>query len=408
MRILIANTNFYCGGGDSTYTFNLAQLLREHGHEVAFFAMKDNLNMPDCNSDLFVSNIDYRELHRKRNPVSGLKVLMRSIYSVEARKKFGQLLTRFKPDIIHLQNIHHHITTSIIFEANKHNLPIIWTLHDYKLVCPNTHFLIDRTGKICEACYSGKYYQAVLKKCKKNSFFASLMATIGAYAEQIMKIRDRIDIFITPSNFLRNKLLDHNFDPDKVKHIPLFLPEESFDKTDKNNGYFLFLGRLASIKGIYQLLKACRILPDARLIIAGRVDENLASELPQLLPKNANYVGIKHGEELKQLLTNALALVLPSLCYENQPFSILEAFANGKPVIASNIGGMTELVANKKRGLLVSQGDVQALADAMEWMFAHPAEAKQMGANAYEYVRNEHSADIHYQRLTAIYKKVLN
>ena len=406
MRVLLVNTRHFRGGGDSAYTFNLADLLRSKRHEIAFFAMQDKRNLPDSNADLFVSHIDFKEIIRRKDLIAGLRVLGRVVYSREARTKFALMLDKFQPDIVHLQNIHSHISPSVIFEAKQRGLPIVWTLHDYRLICPNTHFLVDSTGEICEACGKGAYYQAVLKRCKKGSFLASNVAALEAYAHRLMRVRGQVDAFLTPSAFLRNKLIKRGFSPEKVHHLPLFLPAGMFDNSDKNEGYLLFLGRLAPIKGIRPLLKASCLASEVRLILAGRVEEPLAGKLPTLLPSNARYVGMKHGEELRQLLRSALAVVVPSLWYENQPFSILEAFACGKPVIASNLGGMTELVAHRERGLLVEPGDVKALAEAMRWMVTHQAEAREMGQMARSYVLAQHEPEQHYQRLMDLYGQV--
>lgn len=407
LRILLVNTYHFRGGGDSAYTFNLAELLRNYGHDVAFFAMQDNRNLPDPNADLFVSNINFRKLNRKKNPFTGLQVLCRAIYSIEARKKFNKLLARFKPDVVHLQNIHAHITPSIIFEAKRYKIPVVWTLHDYKLICPNSHFFIDKSKKICEACKKNSYYKAIQKRCKKGSLLASTLASIEAYAHQIMKVKDQVDMFLAPSKFLWNKLIEYGFLAEKVVHMPLFIPENFFKRSNGNRGYFLFLGKLETIKGIYQLLEACRIAHDAKLILAGRVEEPLANELSDLLPPNAQYVGLKQGKELQELLQDALALILPSPCYENQPFAILEAFARGKPVIASRLGGMIELVEDGVRGILVSPGDTKALAEAIGWMVNHPEKIKEMGEDAYEYVLRTHSAWVHYQQLMEAYRTVI-
>jgi glycosyltransferase involved in cell wall biosynthesis len=179
-----------------------------------------------------------------------------------------------------------------------------------------------------------------------------------------------------------------------------------FHEGENNDGYLLFLGKLEMIKGIYPLLDACRSVSDVPVILAGRVEEPVASELPSRLSSNAQYVGMKHGEELRRLLYNALAVVLPSLWYENQPFSILEAFACGKPVIASDLGGMTELVAHQERGLLVPPSDVETLAKAMHWLATHSAEAREMGKKAYRYVLGNHGPERHYQRLMEAYEQV--
>jgi glycosyltransferase involved in cell wall biosynthesis len=405
MRVLLVNTRLYPGGGDSTYAFNLANLLRSKGHGVAFFAMHDQRNVPDPNADLFVSHIDFRELNQRKNLFTAIQVLKRVIYSMEAKNKFRQMLDRFMPDVVHLGNIHAHITPSVIFEAKKHGLPVIWTLHDYKLICPNAHFRIDATGQICEACGKADYYQPVLKRCKKGSRLASCIVSLEAYAHKWMGVRRQVDTFVAASIFLRNKLIEREFPPKKICHLPHFVPKEMFHYNQVNDGYLLFFGRLELIKGIRSLLGACRLIPEVRLMLAGQVEERLGSEIPILLPPNAQYIGMVSDVELPQLLRNALAVVLPSMVYENQPFSILEAFAAGKPVVASDLGGLSELVAHRERGLLVPPGDTEALAKAMRWMITHSSEAKEMGVNAHQYALSHHTPELHYQKLMDIYEK---
>jgi glycosyltransferase involved in cell wall biosynthesis len=408
MRVLLVNSYHYYRGGDCTYTFALADLLRGHGHQVAFFAMHHPSNLPDPDSDLFVSYIDFRDALQKRGPRDGLMVLYRAIYSSEARRKFGQMVDRFAPDIVHLQNIQGHITPSVVLEARKRELPVVWTLHDYKLLCPNSHFLVDKSVQICEACAGGAFYQAVLKRCKKGSLLASGVAMLEAYAHRMMRVTRQVGAFATPSQFLRQKLIDGGFSPGRVHHLPLFLPEDAYCGNGDDEGYLLFFGRLGPIKGIGPLLEASRQTPDVSLVLAGRVEESLAGTLPSMLPPNATYVGMKHGDELQRLLCGATAVVVPSVWYENQPFSILEAFAAAKPVIASDLGGMSELVKHGERGLLIPPGDPGALAEAMRWMASHREDAHTMGEQALEYVSRNHSADAHYEKLTALYERVRN
>ena len=407
MRILLVNTRHFRGGGDSTYTLNLADLLCSREHEVGFFAMKDDRNFPDVNADLFVSNIDFRTLNQRKKFTDGLNILRRVIYSQEARSKFSRLLDRFKPDIVHLQSIHHYISPSIIFEAKRRGLPIVWTLHDYKLICPNTHFLIDKNCQICEACGKRSYYQSILKRCKKGSLFASGMASVEAYAHWLLAVRNRVDAFLAPSQFLRKKLLDRGFLASKVYHLPNFLPSDRFNLSATNGTYFLFLGKLEPIKGIYPLLQAFARTPEAELVLAGSVDGVLEQKLRQLMPANAKYVGLKHGVELQNLISHAQVVILPSLWYENQPYSILEAFAFHKPVIASELGGMTELIGNNQHGLLVKPGDIDGLKSALGWFMMHPENAREMGARAYQYAKNAHSAEQHYMDLMSIYSAVM-
>jgi len=370
--------------------------------------MQDARNLADVNDDLFMSHIDFMEINRNKSLKSGLRVFTRVIYSKEARKKFGEILDRVHPDIVHVQNIHGHISPSIIYEAKARGLPVVWTLHDYKLVCPNTHFLIDSTGEICEACLSGNYCKAIAKRCKKGSLLASTMAAIEAYAHRIMKVREKVDMFLAPSAFLRSKLIRVGFPAEKVVHIPLFISDEMFaDKGGRDEGYLFFMAKLDPIKGIFPLLDACRKIPSVTMKLAGGIEDSLVKDLLPTLPANVEYLGMLHGEALRTLLLNARAVILPSLWYENQPFAITEAFAAGKPVIASDLGGMTELVKHRERGLLVPPGDAKALAEAMLWMDRHPTEAKKMGEHARKYSMMEHSSERHYGKLMQVYTKIL-
>lgn len=403
MRILLANIFHYFRGGDSTYTFSLADLLRSYGHDVKHFAMKHPLNISCAEEKYFLDYIDYAELNKNKSIPNALKVLTRSIYYKQARVKIRDLINDFKPDIVHLQNIHAHITPSILFEFKKFNIPVVWTLHDYKMICPNTHYLIDRTLEICEACKSGSYYQAVIKRCKKESFWASLAACIEAYSHRIMGIRNLVNTFLTPSRFLRNKLIQYGFNSDIVVHLPLFLSDDKFDYNENNEGYILYFGRIDYIKGVITLLQACKNLKNVKVVIAGRISERIEQEFNDLISKNVTYVGFKSGDELTALKKGALAVVVPSICYENQPFSILEAFALGTPVIGSRIGGIPELVKNGETGLLFEPGNAEDLKEKIQYLFNNPVLCKQMGSKCIEFVKENNSAEIHYNKLIELY-----
>jgi glycosyltransferase involved in cell wall biosynthesis len=406
LKILIVNTKHFYGGGDSTYSFNLAKLLSNHSHKIAFFAMQDERNLPDSNADLFVSSIDFRDLNKHRSVLNGMKVLTRTIYSTEARKNFALLLNRFSPDIIHLQNFIGHITASILYEAKQRGVPVVWTLHDCYLACPNAIFLNDRTKQICEACQGGHFYHAIIQRCKKDSLLASSMAAFVAYCNRWMGVLNKVDAFLSPSYFLKKKLVENGLNDCQIHHLPLFISQNRFSNDQQDQGYLLFLGKLEELKGINILIEAIRLVKDVPLMIAGRVDEPLASMLPELLPENAKYVGLKAGQELADLTRNAFALVLPSICYENQPYSILEAFAAGKPVIASNLGGMTELVSHQERGLLVKPGDPLELANAFQWAVNNRASMQKMGNNARQYALTHHNQESHYHSLIDIYSQL--
>ena len=404
MKILLVNTRHFFGGGDSTYTFALANLLRMKGHEISFFGMQGEKNIPDNNADLFVSHIDFRALNARKTLSSGLRVLSRSIYSSEARQKFSMLLERIQPDIVHLQNIHAHITPSIIWEAKKRNIPVVWTLHDYKIICPNSHFYIDNSYQICEACQGGKFWHAITNQCKKNSVLASGMASVEAYAHRILRVNEKVDAFLCPSTFLRSKFIQNGYPERKTYHVPLFLDKEQ-DFSIEDEGYLLFLGKLEPLKGVLQILEAAKRVPSVHIKLAGTVDDAFLRLVMQNMPKNVEYVGFHTGSSLNDLRNKSRAFLIPSQWYENQPYSILEAFSIGKPVIATNIGGMKELVRENKHGQLVTLNDVDGLAKAMLYFAKNKNIARELGENAYQYLKTHHSKELHYERIMRVYRE---
>jgi glycosyltransferase involved in cell wall biosynthesis len=407
MRILIANTRHYRRGGDSTYTFGLAEALRSADHEVGFFAMAGGQNEPDPNQDLFVSYIDFRELNRKKSLTSGLQVLRRSIFSSEAEEKFTRLVDRFQPDVVHLQNIHAHLTPSIVFAASRLGVPVVWTMHDYKLMCPNSHFRNDETGEICEACRPGQYHWALLKRCKKDSLLASGMAAIEAYAHWARGLKSHVHCFLSPSRFLAERLLEHGWPSDRVRHVPNFIAADASLPPRGEGSHFLFVGKLEELKGIETLLDAAAHVKGARVLLVGECDDPGIRERLGRLPANVRYLGPKTKQDISALLADARALVIPSLWYENQPMVILEAFAAGVPVIGSCIGGIPELVTHKERGLLVETGSAIDLANAITQLQREPAKARTFGLAAREYALAHHSVAGHLETISEIYHRAV-
>jgi len=406
MRILLANTRHYRQGGDSTYTFGLAEALRGAGHEVGFFAMAGSRNEPDPNEDLFVSYIDFRELNRHKSVSTGLRVLRRSIFSSEAEEKFTKLVERFRPDVVHLQNIHAHLTPSIVFAASRIGVPVVWTLHDYKLMCPNSHFRLDESGELCEACRPGRYHWAVVNRCKKDSLLASGMAAIEAYAHWARGLRDRVRCFLSPSQFLASKLLEHGWPGDRVRHVPNFIDAGPALAPRGAGSHFLFVGKLEELKGIDTLLDAAERAKNAPILLVGPCDDPGVRDRLGRLPSNVRYLGTKTREQIAELLADARALVAPSIWYENQPMVILEAFAAGVPVIGSRLGGIPELVADGERGVLAAPGSAHELADAIRLLQKDGARAVSMGQAARDYVTRNHSVAAHLEAIGDIYRHV--
>ena len=408
LRILLVNSFYYYRGGDCVYMFGLSNLLQKMGkHQVVCFAMKHPLNLPSKYSEFFVPEIDLLKELKKGGLRSGIRVLTRAIYSNEAKKYLTELLNKYPVDIAHIQNIHGHITSSILHILRKRNIPIVWTLHDYFLLCPNTTFFLK--NRVCEACKGKKFYKVVLKRCRKDSFKASLVVMLEEYIQRILGLLKLVDFFIAPSKFLRDKMIEYGFCPDKVIHIPNFIEEKNIKSSSNNTSYIVYSGRLSYEKGVETLIEAVSLSNQGKVLIAG--DGPLRSSLEKLShevsPGKVKFLGHLNRERLQTVIKKAACIVIPSKWYENFPYSILEAFALGKPVIASRIGGIPEMVRDYETGLLFNPGDEKDLWSKIQWMLNHPKEREEMGKRARELVRKEYNPQLHYNRIMEVYRMAI-
>ena len=420
MKILLVNNFYYNRGGDCTYLFSLQNLLKEKGHKVSIFSMHHPNNFESEYSKYFVSYINYDKEVKAKSISSGFKVAKRTIYSTEARKKIEALIKAEKPDIAHIQNIHHHITPSIFSSLKKHGIPIIWTLHDYTMICPNTSFLAQ--GKICERCKKRKYFWPSIVRCKKNSFAASTMAAIETTIHTITGFNKSVDFFIAPSNFLREKLIEYGVREDKIIRLNNFTCFVDFSnkKPDIEN-YFIYLGRLSEEKGIKTLIDAAiKVLLNEnndtgsfnnyklKIVGDGPLKEEMVSYVKlKGAEKTIEFLGHKSHDEAMDILKGSRFLVIPSQWYENFPFTVLESFTLGKPVIASRIGGIPELVKNWETGLLVEPGNPELLALKISFLLKHPEKAEAIGEVARDFMTGEINSENHYLKLMAVYEQVI-
>jgi len=409
MKILLVNNFYYNRGGDCTYLFSLKELLEQHGHKVIIFSMNHPLNFDNEYSKYFVSYINYDEEIKNVSIPSAIRVLNRTIYSFEAKNKIEELIKTEKPDVVHLQNIHHHITPSIFYMFHKHNIPIVWTLHDYTIICPNTSFLNE--GKICERCKKTKYFWPSFVKCKKKSFGASTMAAFETIIHRLTKVNDMIDIFITPSNFLHRKFIEYGFSENKLKRLDHFTYLNDECEGCMPDDYYLYVGRISEEKGIKTLIDAAIKVNTSKLKIAGSgplLDEMIS--YVNLKDKNniVEFLGHKNREELIELYKKCKFIVVPSEWYEISGLIIFEAFACGKPAIGSKIGGIPELIKDTERGLVFEPKNSDELSQTIKFLLNNPDIVKEMGDNAREFVSTKLSSEKHYLKLIEIYRQAIS
>ena len=401
MRILLVNKYFYRKGGAETYFFALAEGLKALGHEVAFFSMKHPNNEPSRWSKYFVSEKDYV------GEISAFKKVQEAstlIYSFEAKRKFEALLEEFKPDIIHMNNVHRQLTLSILDAPylKKHHVPVVYTAHDYILLCP-AYTMVNGRGEVCDACLDRHFMHATKNICVKGSRAKSALATMEAEFLKFHHSYDKIDLIIAPSKFMKSKLDEGGF-AGKTVAMQNFLTDSQmamgarvanthkFEDTKAGaRPYFLFFGRLSKEKGILTLVKAflqaaglakgndtvrnddrgTRTLPDVwDLHIVGDgpergAIEQLIASAGQQAASRIHLLGYKSGEKLHREVGNARFTVLSSEWRENMPYYGLESLAAQTPIIGARIGGIPELVEEGKTGVTFESGDAVDLLNSM-------------------------------------------
>lgn len=403
MKVLLVNKYHYFRGGSETYYFGLAELLRNAGHQVIFFAMEDDRNIPCAQSKYFVSNVEF---NGELSAMDKLKAAGRMVYSFEAKKKFDRLLTDEKPDIIHINLFHRVLTASIVDVAKKHQIPVVFTMHDLNCICPN-HTMLDH-GKICEACLHGSYLNCVKRVCFKDSRLKCLMAAVESGFNKLSDLYNKIDCFITPSEFYKNLLMKSKLTGSQVVHMKNFLSADTeYSVRGSRGDYVFFFGRLSYEKGIITLLKAMTEV-DAPLIIAGTgpEEERIGETVRQLgLIDRVKLVGFQTGQALQDYIANAGCVVIPSEWYEASGYTACEAQAMGKPVVVTDAGGLPENIVDGETGYICPMFDPQALAGAINQMMALPDEAySQMAQQSVDNAKELFDASVYVRKLTAIYE----
>lgn len=390
MKILLSNKFYYPRGGDCIYTINLEQLLQQHGHETAIFAMQYPENLPSKWSKYFPSEVKFSA------GLGAVEAVFRPLGTKEVKQKFNALLDDFQPDLVHLNNIHTQLSPIIAQIACKRNIKIIWTLHDYKLLCPR-YDCLQRSEQVCELCFTDKK-QVLRNRCMKNSLFASILAYKEARKWTREKLERYTDIFVCPSQFMANKMIQGGFNKNKIINLCNFI---DIEKTKKENyekeDYYCFIGRLSHEKGIKTLIEAAKSLPYKLKIIGGG---DLKEQLTTLASNNIEFLGYKNWDEIKDIVGKARFSVIPSEWYENNPLSVIEAQCLGTPVLGANIGGIPELIETGKTGMLFEPRNTEDLKEKIKQMFTTEFDYKKIAEQAKE----RYSAEKYYHEIIEIYE----
>ena len=371
MRVLIINKFLYPNGGSETYIFKLGEALEQHGHEVQYFGMEHEGRCVGNRVNAYTSDMDFHG----GSKLSKLTYPIKTIYSKEARVQLRKVLDDFQPDVCHLNNFNYQLTPSMILEIVKwrketgKDCKIVFTAHDYQLVCPNHQLKNPITYENCEKCLGGHFVNCAKGKCVHGSTAKSIVGMMEAEFWKWNGAYKYIDKIICCSEFLKTKMDTNPLFATKTIAMHNFVEKVEPKEVEKKD-YVLYFGRFSEEKGINTLVETCNLLPDIQFIFAG--SGPLEDKVNQL--KNVKNVGFQTGDALDKLIREAKFSICPSEVYENCPFSIMESQQRGTPVIGASIGGIPELITDGVDGRLFTSRDSKQLASIIKELWHDPAE----------------------------------
>lgn len=404
MKILIVNKFLYPRGGSESYMLGIGKHLSTLGHEVEYFGMYDDKNTVGNNAGEYTQNMDFHGKSLKR-----FLYPFKIIYSFESKKKIGKVIDEMKPDVIHLNNINFQLTPSIIDAAKKRNIPVVWTLHDYQLICPGHLLYNNDRNCVCEKCIGRGKSACIKDKCIHSSKVKSIIGVIEARFYKLKGTYKKVDRFISPSNFLYSKLVADNrpLFENRTTVIHNFVNKKSLPEEIKNNfgfPYIAFAGRLSPEKGTQILKDAASLLPDTQFVVmGGGPDEKMLSDIP-----NIHLTGFVTGKTLDENIAGAKAVAVPSVCFENCPMAILEGQQLAVPSVTMNMGGMAELVEDGKTGVLSKAVTAESFAAAIKDILSDETRLEKMKENCLENAKTFLDIDSYCKKLLEIYSEVIN
>ena len=363
MKILMVNKFLYPNGGSETYIFKLGKYLISKGHEVQYFGMDHEERCVGNHVGAYTSNMNFHG----GSKLSKLTYPIKTIYSTEARRKIRMVLDDFRPDVVHLNNFNYQLTPSIILEIKKYEketnkrVKIVFTAHDYQLICPNHMMNNPNTNENCEKCLGGKFVNCIKGKCIHGSTVKSITGAMEALYWNTRKVYKHIDSIICCSEFLNSKMDSNPIFREKTIALHNFIENIEWKDVEKKD-YILYFGRFSQEKGIKTLIDVCKLLPNIQFVFAGTGPlEDEVNSIP-----NIKNLGFQTGEALENLIREARFSIYPSEWYENCPFSVMESQMYGTPVLGANIGGIPELIEKGKTGELFEHGNSIQLKQIIE------------------------------------------
>jgi glycosyltransferase involved in cell wall biosynthesis len=383
LKILLVHNEYGIFTGEEAVVRDIGRLLEAHGHTVISFS-RSSKEIPR----LFLGN---------------LRAFCCGIYNPLAGWKVRRLIQKHQPDVAHVHNLFPLISPSALTACKQTGIPVVMTVHNYRLICPNGLFLSH--GEICERCTDGREYWCLFRQCE-GSFPKNLGYTLRNWAARKGRFfLDNVTVFAALTEFQKKRLVQEGYPATRINVIPNMVTAEVRESSN-NRPYVGFAGRISPEKGLQTLMDAARKLPDVLFRAAGHYDR--MPELPAQAPLNFKFMGHLSREVLANFYAGCRMIVLPSICFEGFPTVIPEAMLHRIPVICSRIGGLPEIVEDGVTGLLFEPGDAQDLFEKIRHLWDRPDLSRKMGQTGREKALREYSPDRYYERLMVAYNLAIS
>jgi glycosyltransferase involved in cell wall biosynthesis len=416
MKIIIVNYRYFISGGPERYLFNVTKLLESNGHEVIPFSVKHKLNVYSKYEHYFLESFGssdevYSKDFKKNKIKLFFKVLTRFFYSLEAKHKFSYLIQIEKPDVIYVLHYKGLISPSIFDTAKKHNIPIIQRISDFNRICANNVLFDYKQNQICEKCITGTKLNGIIGRCSNGSLVNSIIKVFALYVEDMMHLSTKIDAYVVPSEFTISKLASAGIQIDKMNFIPTFFSGIENYKSNEitNDNFILYFGRVDADKGIEFLIETFKSLNLQLVIIGESISAEYYARMNQLIVghENISLIGKKTFGEIAEYLRKCSFVVVPSLWYDNFPNVVLEAYYFKKPVIASRIGSLQNMVEDNVTGLLFERNNKEDFIKKVNYLYKNQPEITRMGRNALTRLKDKYNPESHYNSLIELFSRMI-
>jgi len=422
MKILLANYRYFISGGPERYMFNLLSQLEKQQHEIIPFSIDYSQNLTSKYKKYFVSPIGkkeqiYYDQHSKSLSIL-LKTISRLFYSNEVEKAVSRIIEATTPDVAYVLHYLRKLSPSLLVGLKKKNIPIIVRLSDYAMICPQGHCI--KNDLSCTLCIHGALLPSITNRCLKNSLPISMLNALATIYHRSKRYFDLIDNYVCTNMYMYKMMLDAGYPDNKLTCIPTFTDISHFKPANeyKKSNYIVYSGRLDHLKGIHVLINALGMLKNKefkniQLKIAGTGDFRYVQQCEEMVKKNGlrthiEFLGNIDSIQLATLLSKAIFSVVPSLWFENLPNVIIESYACGTPVIASNIGSLSDCIHDYKTGFLFKPGDSEDLAKKVSFCLDNENLLHNMALNARREAEAKYAPSVHIESLLNLFKKYIH